>query len=162
MVVVGSGVQFFIHLFTSQLPNQTFQEQRNVPQLCATCSHTFNQAEMNIIVADKNGAQYQFFFGSLSTRGAIVLKNLLSRVLCHKKMRREFTKGVDKEKWLLAGCEIDDETNLQAAFQHFLHVGDDVGCHPCREQVSSYLCGGGQGGGQCIARRKCLSVDYAK
>ena len=88
---------------------------------------------MNIIVADKNGAQYQFFFGSLSTRGAIVLKNLLSRVLCHKKMRREFTKGVDKEKWLLAGCEIDDENNLQAAFQHFLHVGDDVGCHPCRE-----------------------------
>ena len=47
----------------------------------------------------------------------------------------EFTKGVDKEKLLLAGCEIDDEINLQAAFQHFLHVGDEVGCHPCGEQV---------------------------
>ena len=88
---------------------------------------------MNIIVADKKRRTVSIFSGSLSTRGAIVLKNLLSRALCHKKMGREFTKGVDKEKWLLAGCEIDDETNLQAAFQHFLHVGDDVGCHPCKE-----------------------------
>ena len=88
---------------------------------------------MNIIVDDKKWRTVSIFSGSLSPRGAIVLKNLLSRVLCHKKVVREFTKGVDKEKWLLAGCEIDDETNLQAAFQHFLHVGDEVGCHPCRE-----------------------------
>ena len=57
---------------------------------------------MNIIVTDKKWRAVSIFSGSLSTRGAIVLKNLLSRVLCHKKVVGSSQKVLTKRNgcWL--------------------------------------------------------------